>query len=212
MEFDISIVVSGWAEFLKRLQRLAVKGQLNHAAGWVTFEELVQQSPRRDTLTIFLRLGQVLPERERYRLAVAVTRILAPIELPQEIEAIRPRLIDAISSLSEQMDPDGDDSFFGKIASKKGADRRRMAHLAMVSAEDLLRKPRRDQLRTIALLCNAGMTECVAGYRKYGRFSKQTYAIRFGTALADYVAAADAMNDASGAVLFEGLHASLEER
>lgn len=211
VEFAAFIVATGWAEFLKRLQRLAIKGQRNHAAGWATFEELAQHSPRRETLAIFLRLGQVLPERERYQLAVAVTRLLAPIDLPQEIEAVRPRLADAVSRLSEEMDPDDDDSFFASIANQKGADRRRMAHLAMVSAEDLLRKPRRDQLRTIGLLCNVGMTECINAQRKYGRLSKSPQSNRFGTALADYVASADAMNDATGAVLFEGLHASLEE-
>lgn len=166
VEFAAYIVATGWAEFLKRLQRLAIKGQRSHPAGWATFEELAQHSPRRDTLAIFLRLGQVLPERERYQLAVAVTRLLAPIELPQEIEAVRPRFADAVSRLSEEMDPDVDESFFARIANQKGADRRRMAHLAMAAADDLLRKPRRDQLRTIGLLCNVGMAECIEAQRE----------------------------------------------
>ena len=204
-------VTTGWNEFLGRLGRLANRGQRNYEAGWATFEKLVQSSPRQETLAIFLRLGRELPERERYRLAVGVTRLLAPIEWPQEWEAVRPTLADAISRLASEMDPDEENSFFAQIATRKGAEPRRMAYLAMASAEDLLRKPRRDQLRTIAMLCNAGMAVCIETHRQCSKTMNSSNLHSFGAAIADYATAAGLLNEAAGAVLFEGLHAALEE-
>lgn len=204
-------MTTGWAEFLGRLRRLASKGQRNHAVGWATFEKLAQGSPQQKTLAIVVRLGHELPERERYRLAVAVTRLLAPIEWPEEWEAVRPSLADAISRLASEMNPDEENTLFAKIATRKGAESRRMAYLAMASAEDLLRKPRRDQLRTIAMLCNAGMAVCIETHRQCSRTTDSSNLHAFGAAIANYAAAASSLNEAAGAVLFEGLHAALEE-
>lgn len=211
MGFAASDVATGWAEFLKRLRRLASAGERDHAAGWTMFKRLARASPQQGTLDILVHVGQDLPERERYRLAVGVTRLLAPIEWPEEWEGVRPGLADALLRLSMQMDPDAEDSFFARIATKTGAEARRMAQLAMVSAEDLLRKPRRDQLRTVALLCNAGMAVCIETHRRFSKTSDTREFQAFGMAIAGYTEAAGRLNEATGAVLFEGLYAALEE-
>lgn len=211
MGSTIRNVATGWAEFLAQLRRLASKGQRNHAAGWATFEKLAKNSPRHKTLEIFLRLGHKLPERERYRLAVGVTRLLAPVEWPQEWEAVRPALVDAISRLAAEMDPDAEGSFFAQIATRTGAEARRMAYVAMVSVEELLRTPRRDQLETIARLCNAGMAACIETHRQCRKTMDSNELRAFGEAIGDYTATANLLNEATGVVFFEGLYAPLED-
>ncbi len=204
-------VATGWAEYLEQLRRLASEGTRDHLAGWATFEKLAAGSPQPEPLMLLVRLGRDLPERERYRLAVAVTRLLAPMEWPLEWEVVRPGLIYALSELADEMDPDGHDSFFGHVVTKEGAKTRRIAHLTIVAAIDLLRKPRRDQLRSIAMLCNASMAACIEAYRQFSKSVPLANTQVFGLAIAEYASAADLLNDATGAVLFEGLHAVLEE-
>ncbi len=206
-----SNVATGWAEFLARLRGLASKGLANPDAAWTTFTTLAQNSPQREILATLQHLGNGLPEQERYRLAVGTTRLLAPIEWPWEWEAARPSLTDAISRLGSEMDPDVPESFFAQIATGKGAEARRLAHIAVLSAEELLRRPRRDQIKTIARLCNAGMAVCIETHRQCSKTMDGTELRAFGNAIADYTAAASLLNDATGVVLFEGLHAPLED-
>src|SRR5262249_32196336 len=90
-----------------------------------------------------------------------------------------------------------------------------MANVVLYAACNLLSKPcRRDELRTVALLCNTGFALCRKTYRTFRKRLPGSVApdsaVRFRDALIEYAGAADLLNDAVGAVLFEGLHAELE--
>lgn len=213
------LVVTGWAELLKRLRRLAAEGRQDPDAAWTKFEELALSSERANILKAVVRLGRLLPELERYRLAVAITRILAPVEWPPAWSAARPALVEALDALVEEADPDADDSFVATHDVDGNPDLRYVNHHVLYAARSLLRRPcRRDELRTVALLCNTGVALLLKEYRRAtkdadtGTPSRAALDARrrLRRALAAYTEAASALNDAVGSVLFEGLHARLE--
>ena len=209
----------GWAEFLKRLRRLAAEGRQEPDAAWTRFEDLASRSERANILKTIVRLGKVLPEGERYRLAAAVTRILAPIEWPPEWAAKRLDFVAALDTLVEETNPEEDSSFFALCSAGRNEELQRVTHLVLFAARDLLRRPcRRDELRTVALLCNTGLSQVLKSYR---RSAKRIAAggmpgsvvdahTRCRQALAAYAEAASDLNEAAGVVLFEGLHAGIE--
>lgn len=215
----IAPVATGWAELLKRLRRLAAEGRQDPDAAWTKFEELALSSERANILKGIVRLGRLLPELERYRLAVAITRLLAPVEWPPAWSAARPALVEALDALVEEANPDADDSFLATHGIDDNPDLRYVNYHVLYAARNLLRRPcRRDELRTVALLCNTGMALLLKEYRRVkkdtdaGTPSRAVLAARrrLRRALAAYTEAASALNDAVGAVLFEGLHARLE--
>lgn len=161
-----------------------------------------------------VHIGRILPDRERYRLAVATTRLLAPIEWPQEWSEVRPALVAALGTLVEETDPHAGASFFALHDRKGDAELQRVGHLVLVGARDLLLRPcRRDELPTVARLCNTGNAACLRAYRRAIVRSKQTAVLdqdsraRFRSAFAAYAEAAETFNGVVGVVLFEGLDA-----
>jgi len=209
-KFACPNVATGWAEFLKALQARMARGPIEPAAAWAVFEQFAQTSPRAAVLGHLMRLGHLLPENERYQLGVLVADLLRQ-DWPEEWELFRPGLVSALAGLAAEMNPDSVHSYFNHIATVPGAETRRMAYLSILAAQDLLAKPRRDQIRTVAMLCNAGFAVCINTSRQLGKMSDSRDIERFGLAIAGYTAAADLLNNATGAVLFEGLHAPLWE-
>jgi len=205
----------GWAEFLKRIRRLVAEGRQDPVATWKKFEELARSSPQAQTLEIIISIGRRLPEHQRYRLAVAVTRILAPIEWPAAWDIARPELVEALDVLVEETNPEVEGSFFALLATSSDADTHSAANVILYTARNLLSKPcRRDELRTVATLCNSGIAICLMVYRS-SRVRRRSRDIgraadRFRDALTDYADSAALLNEAMGAVLFEGLHAGIE--
>jgi hypothetical protein len=147
---------------------------------------------------------------------VAITRILAPIEWSQAAERVRPALVLALDALVQETDPAANDSFFSfEVEALEAAGNSghvlRMTHVLFFAARDFLQKPcRRDELQTVALLCNWGYSTAVREYRSAQNPSVRSTR-RMRDALVAYAEAADALNDAVGNVLFEGLHAPIEE-
>ena len=84
----------------------------------------------------------------------------------------------------------------------------------LIEAAHLVRRPcRRDELPNVARLCNLGSATCLDVYRTVilksedGASIDQDARARYRSAFESYTAAARALNDAVGAVLFEGLDA-----
>ena len=183
-------------------------------ATWTRFQKLTAGSERADILKNVVHVGRILPDRERYRLAVVTTRLLAPIEWPKEWSEVRPALVAALDTLVKETDPYADSSFFSLHDMKGDAELQQVGHLVLVGARDLLLRPcRRDELPTVASLCNAGNTACLRTYRRAFRRSEdaevtdQDSRARFRSAFAAYADAAETFNSIVGAVLFEGLDA-----
>jgi hypothetical protein len=214
-------VASGWAELWKRIRRLAEVDERDFEGTWARFRKLASSSERASALKILVRVGSVLSERERYSLAVAVTRILAPIEWPSEWIPARTKLTNALDALIEETDPDNQLPASNPYV--VDAQARETSHVVLYVAGDLLRKPcRRDELRSVAALCNTGIALRLRLERKRAgpalnlpsgvrQRDIEASSLRFRRAMAAYVEAANELNDAVGAVLFEGLHAPLEQ-
>jgi hypothetical protein len=180
------------------------------------FQKIAASSERGDILKHLVRVGRVLPDQDRYRLAVAVTRLLAPLEWPHEWSEARVGLVAALDELLVETDPDAKGSFFALHDLGADAELQRVGHLVLHSAFYLLGRPcRRDQLPVVARLCNTGTVACLRAYRSAIRQSSKGASIdegaraRFRGAFEAYAEAADALNDAVGAVLFEGLDAQV---
>ncbi len=207
-------VATGWAEFWSWIRRRAVADNRDLEATWTRFQKLAAGSERADTMKNIVHVGRILPDRERYRLAVATTRMLAPIEWPQEWSEARPALVAALDTLVGETDPHAYESFFALHDMKGDAELQKVGHLVLVGARDLLLRPcRRDELPTVARLCNTGNAACLRAYRKAFRredeagFIDQDSRARFRSAFAVYAEAAEIFNGIVGAVLFEGLDA-----
>jgi hypothetical protein len=214
-------VATGWAELLRRIRRLAAEEREDPEATWKKFQQLAARSERASILKPLVRLGRVLPSRERHVLAVSITRILAPLEWPPEWIQGRAELVDALDALLEEMDPNEPSSFLS--LGGLGGDGEltwRVSRIVLYSARNLLHRPcRRDELRTVALLCNTGILINLQSYRRSAKQINQDTAprplvdarVRYRNALVNYATAASVLNGAVGAVLFEGLHAPLED-
>lgn len=208
-------VATGWAELRSWIRRRVAEDDRDREATWARFQKLVAGSERADILKHIVRVGGILPDQERYRLAVATTRLLAPIEWPNEWRAARPALVVALATLVDETDPHADASFFALHEMKGDAELQKVGHLVLVGARDLLLLGpcRRDELPTVARLCNAGIAACLRAYRKAIRRSEEAAVTdrdsraRFRSAFEAYAQAAATFNDVVGAVLFEGLDA-----
>lgn len=209
-------VATGWAEFRSWIRRRVADGNRDPEATWTRFQKLAASSELAEILKHLLRVGRILPDTERYRLAVATTRLLAPIEWPKEWAAARPALVAALETLVDETCPSDHVSFFALHDLGADAEIERVGHLVLIAARDLLRRPcRRDELPTVAGLCNLGSATCLGVYRRAIQKSTNDAALdsgaraRYRSAFADYAAAARVLNGAAGAVLFEGLDAVL---
>jgi hypothetical protein len=105
-------------------------------------------------------------------------------------------------------------SFFALHDLDTDAELQRVGHVVLIDARNLLRQPcRRDELPTVASLCNTGSSVCLRVYRKViersgeGTSIDQDARARYRSAVAAYAETAAALNEAVGAVLFEGLDA-----
>jgi hypothetical protein len=207
-------VATGWAELLTWIRRRVAEGNHDPEATWTRFEKRAARSERTDILKYIVRVGQILPDKERSRLAVVTTRLLAPIEWPNEWSEVRLPLVAALDTLVEETDPQADTSFFALHDLEGDAELQKVGHLVLVGSRDLLLRPcRRDELTTVARLCNVGITACLRAYRRTLRRCAKTATIeqgsriRFRSAFAAYAEAAEVLNQVVGAVLFEGLDA-----
>ena len=207
-------VATGWAELRGWIRRRANADTRDPEATWTRFQKLATRSEREDILKHIVHVGRILPTMERYRLAVSMTRLLAPTEWPSEWSVARPALVAALETLVEETDPHSDASFFALHDMKNEAEFQKVGHLVLVGARDLLLRPcRRDEVHPVARLCNTGTTACLRVYRMVIQRSEDATTIdqdsraRFRSAFAVYAKAAATFNEAVGAVLFEGLDA-----
>lgn len=207
-------MATGWAEFWSWIRRRVVAENRDPEATWTRFQKLAAGSERADILKNVVHVGRILSDRERYRLAVVTTRLLAPIEWPKEWSEVRPALVAALDTLVDETCPDEKASFFALHDLGTEVDIQRLGHVVLLNARDLLRRPcRRDELPIVARLCNAGGVTCLGVYRRMivqsgeGAAIDQDARARFRSAFAEYAEAARALNGAVGAVLFEGLDA-----
>lgn len=217
-------MATGWAELWNRIRRLAEAGERDHEGTWTRFAKAAARSERAAVLKGVVRAGELLPLRERYNLAVAITRLLAPVEWPPEWVPARQKLILALDGLVQVTDPDAEPAPLAPHGPEAIDSSLEVAHLLFVSSQELLRRPcRRDELRTVATLCNAAVALCLRMSRRaHSRYRKADPARRgaldflastahFEDAFAAYAEAANELNAAAGVVLFEGLFASLEQ-
>jgi hypothetical protein len=207
-------VATGWAELRTWIRRRVADDKRDHEATWTRFQKLAARSERADILRHIIGIGRILPDQERYRLAVAVTRLLAPIEWPKEWSDVRPALVAALETLADETCPVENATFFALHDLGADAEIERLGHLVLIDARDLLLRPcRRDDLPSIARLCNLGSATCLDVYRKVilrsgeGVLIDQDARARYRRAFEGYATAARALNDVVGAVLFEGLDA-----
>ena len=211
-------VATGWAELRTWIRRRVAEDRRDLEVTWTRFQKLAASSERADLLKHIVRVGQILPDKERYRLAVATTRLLAPIEWPKEWSEVRPALVAALDAFVEETDPHAVASFFVLHDMPSDTDPPKVGHIALVCARDLLLRPcPRDELPTVARLCNSGSAACLRAYRKAYRMPfrqcegdppmDQDSRARFRSAFAAYAKAAETLNNVVGAVLFEGLDA-----
>ncbi len=209
-------VGSGWAELLRWVRLRVQREERDPAATWSRFQKLAARSERAEILKHVVRVGRLLPDLERYRLAVSITRMLAPIEWPSEWSEARLRLVSALDTLVEETDPDAASSFFGLHDLGPDAVLQRVGHRVVQNSRDLLQRPcRRDELAVVARLCNAGNAACLLAYRRAVKRSAalvtddQAARAHYRSAFEAYAEAAGALNEVVGAVLFEGLDASI---
>jgi len=207
-------VATGWAELQGWIGRRIAQDNRDLEATWTWFQKLVASSERAVLLKHIVRVGLILPDQERYQLAVVTTRQLAPIEWPIEWSEARPALVAALDTLVDETCPDEKVSFFALHDLGVDAELERVGHLVLINARDILRRPcRRDDLPSLARLCNLGSATCLGVYRRVisqsgeGASIDQDARTRYRSAFEGYAAAARALNDAVGAVLFEGLDA-----
>lgn len=208
-------VATGWAELSKWIRRRVAEGTREPEATWARFQRLATRSERADILKHIVRVGKVLPDQERYRLAVSTTKLLAPLEWPLEWSALRPALVVALDALVDETCPNTGGSFCDLHDFGECTELQAFGHVVLMNARDLLRRPcRRDELPTVARLCNAGNSACLRASRRATPRSGasdpaacEQGRARYLSALAEYARAAAALNEAVGAVLFEGLNA-----
>jgi hypothetical protein len=160
-------VITGWAEFLRWIERRAGAGERDRAGTWLEFTKLAEQSERASSLRLLTKCGVVLPESERQGLVVAVARLLAPLERPVPARACRTAVAAALGALVRETDPDSGDSFFAiEMQSlemdENGRDTLRLTHVLLFAAHEFFHGPcRRNDLPTVAHMCNWGYSMTV---------------------------------------------------
>jgi hypothetical protein len=212
-------VATGWQELLE--QRRKVPAGTDEAEAWnsvwSTFASLVIRSPRFTDGPGMLRA--IESSSSRYTDAFLIALLLAPTEWPIEWEARRPELVRALSELRRQTrlgDPQASANpepatFFAQI--ELGVDKAaiEISHRVLAAAVDLLGTPcRRDQIGSVADLCNVATSKLHAAYQRAVAQQGETAMrepllgahLRYRVAALRYDDAAMVMNNAIGSVLF----------
>lgn len=196
----------GWAELLEKV----LSAPAGPDAVWAEFREVAERSPRAAVLEPALRLAERLPAADRRTLVVALATCAAPLEWPLEREAIRPSLTAALGDLLREMDPAQPSSLprMLHLDLTPHADIHTAGLVAMRGAHQMLRLPcRRDEIRTVAYLCNWGRFACHASYGRAlaqaAGGSATAAVIRYEVARSRFDEQARAFNHIYGNVLFE---------
>jgi hypothetical protein len=209
--------VADWQRFLRRIAKLRGGGQIDDASIWSEFCKLAGFSSRQEDLAFLTRLGENLgSSTHRALLAVAVARLLAPIEWPKAWEKAGRPLVDALNAFVVELDPSEAGTAVQMLelsVAEEGRDSARdfrTARRVVRAATRLLEKPcRRDELPLVAGMCNMGMGLAVRAFRETYEEQPQGLSsgvevawIQFNNTLRKYRAAISIMNDALGEALF----------
>ena len=204
----------GWAELLAWTQQQSMAGKLDAEEAWRFFRDLAATSAQAGLPELASRFD-LAPAGDRLILAVTSARMLAPVEWPLSWVEPRRRLASTLDEIVRDAAPDAIAQTFELTLDE--ADLYRAGWNDLIAARDLLRVPcRRDELRTVGRLCDAGN---FARRRALGRAllrlgerataqviaARDRHAISFEV----YAAAARSMNGACGTVMFGGLDFSL---
>ena len=214
-------MATGWLELSEQLRALPGKREAVEQ-WWSKFTSLMQRSQHLNGPAL---LKIIEGDASRYVIAGIVAGLLAPTQWPVEWEEQRPELIRALGELRRQtrlLDPGGGAApepatFFAQI--ELGEDRApvEISHRILAAAEDLLVTPcRRDQMGSVAGLCNLATASLRAAYQR--ALARQGAAVmqepllgahlRYRVAVLRYDDAAAAMNDTVGSVLFHPFDAA----
>jgi hypothetical protein len=212
-------VPNGWAEYIRRIKQQADSGQTDAHALWSEFLQRSQTSPRARGLELFAKVVQKFPVEERVTVAILVASLLDPLEWPPEWEQHRPGLVEALESLSSLLDSRNPNSLTTLLKLSPDELRYWGGGVMFFTAVQLLSTPcRRDQLRPVARLCDAGFHGIMTAYRHaLDRAGGSALSgpilearMQFAAAFERYAQAARALNSAAGEVLFEMLDGRLE--
>jgi hypothetical protein len=145
-------VTPGWAELLAWMQQQSAGGTLDAEAAWDAFRAVVATSEHAALPELCARF-HAAPARDRLALAGTIASLLAPVEWPTSWRDARLGLVNALDALVRETAPDS-------IPFDLTLDERDLYHggwTDLALARDLLRVPcRRDELRWVAKLCDAG--------------------------------------------------------
>lgn len=207
---------NGWDEFLEKVKRqAALEEPQGLQAIWTEFLQRSQKSPRAEALQMLVQAVQKAPLDQRASVAFVVATLLAPLEFPPEWEQPRLRVVDALIGLMDPLNNFEDaNALTGLLESDtESALLVSGAWVVLSNANRLLIMCRREDLRTIAGLCDLGLAQVVLPLRK--EFAKRAgrpldekilqARIRFEAALDQYAQAARAFNAAVGEVVFKFL-------
>lgn len=217
-------MATGWQELLEQMRAASNDVHGKEWDGlWKSFAFLMVRS------TAFgdghAMVAYVEHDPTKYALALLLTALLAPTEWPVEWEAQRPELVRALAELRRQTrssEPTANagrepPSFFALV--ELGPDKAtvEIGHRVLATAVDLLGTPcRRDQVPTVADLCNLATSRLGAAYQRalarQGELAMRepllAAHLRYRVAALRYDDAALAMNDAIGSVLFHPFDAA----
>lgn len=195
-------MATDWVEylsFLKAERQVSALAPTSSTDFWTRFKTDAQSSQWGETLADLLAQSESLSRRLRLSVAVAISRILSTLEWPPAWDARREALAGALDGLAEVVRewlPSARNDFDSAAPSEQ--DIATLAYAGLVTAQALLRHPcRRDELRTVAVLCNAVAAAILRAQQR--RCSAE---VKFTLALARYTKATGAMNDAVGTQLF----------
>lgn len=206
---------TGWTEYLEKFKRQMAAGEpTDPHALWSEFLQQSKTSPRAEALQLFAQIVQKAPIAQRLTVAALLTSLLEPLEWPPEWEQHRPQLLGALELLLTAVSPMKPDSLSTQLGLTLDGNALLSGGVFILSsAAQLLFTSRRDQLHTVAGLCDVGLHQLVVALRHaFARRAKQPMGeallqarIRFDAALERYAQAARALNSATGEVLFTNL-------
>lgn len=203
---------NGWDEFLENAKRHAASEEPRALqAIWSEFLQRSQSSPRAEALQVLAQAVQKAPLDQRASVAMVVATLLAPMEWPQEWEQHRAQLVAALMELVAMVNREDPGTLMALVESgTEGAILGAGAGVVLSHAARLLLSCRWDDLRTVAGLCDVGLSQAILVIRhefakRAGRPLEETVLqarIRFDAAVDRYAQVARALNSAVGEVLF----------
>ncbi|TKD01696.1 hypothetical protein [Polyangium fumosum] len=211
-------MAASWAELVKRLQERQESGKaLTAAVLWREFKRQAAQSNRQDVRHL-AEIGKGMTPEDRGRFAVAVMPLLVTLDWPLAWEAARPGLIVALEAILEETDSEHPNRFAHAYLSAVPSPEHEAklfdtAWISLDVALDMLRRPcPASELRNVAALCVLGTSQPALLAFEFSK-SDNDFASeplmhacsQYLQAFERYVRAARAMNQAVGAVIFDGL-------